>query len=311
MRSKPSSPEAQVPRLSIVIASHNAGNVIADCLTALQEQPGWEDTEIIVVDSSTDGTDRIVKEYFPDVRLLHLSEHLSVPQLRGAGMATAHGEVIAILDPYCIVDEHWIEKVIEAHADRPEVIIGGCVVLDDDAGSSLVRWATYFSEYADFVPPVKAGPTSVLTGNNIAYTRSALGDVAALERRGFWKAFVNKRLLAEGYPLWTEPSLIVKLRKPIPFKEFLISRYHHGRCFAAMRIAKEPRTTRLWRVLSVPLVPFLLLWRQVRSVWPKRNYRKQLVLAIPCLLVFSCNWAWGELWGYLRGPGYSCGQLHF
>jgi GT2 family glycosyltransferase len=299
------------PRLSIVIATHNAREVICDCLAALQAQAGREKPEIIVADSSTDSTDRLVREQFPDVCLSHYPEAFTIPQLRGAGIAAAHGELIAILDPYCIADEHWIEALVKAHAERPEVAIGGCVQIDDAAGRSLTRWATYFNEYADFIPPVAAGQTSVLTGNNIAYKRSALGDVEELRQKGFWKAFANEQLLATGHPLWTEPALVVRLRKSISFREFLTSRYHHGRCYAAMRIAGASPMVRLVRVLSTPLLPFLFLWRQVRSVWPKRQCRKNLFLTLPFSFLFSCSWTWGELGGYLGGPGRSCNCLYF
>ena len=297
------------PKTSVVIASHNAGAVVADCLAALMAQVDSEAAEVIVADSSSDGTADLVRDRFPDVHLLHFSKPLTIPQLRGAGIAKARGEIVAILDPYCLVSDGWLTRLRSIHEERAELVIGGAVELDGAGQQSLVTWATFLSEYDAFVPPLGAGPASELTGNNLAYKRQALGDVEALERAGFWKTFLNKGLQANGHQLWADPSLLVRLRKTIPFGEFLRSRYHHGRCFGAMRLAEDRRLERWLRAFSVPLLPALGLFRQARRFWPKRRHRTKFAMALPLLLLFHLSWAWGELWGYLRGPGRSCSRM--
>lgn len=303
-------PEGERPCLSVVIASHNAAAVIADCLAALHPQAQREHAEIIVADSSTDGTADLVRARFPDVRLLRFSAPFTIPRLRGEAIAAARGEIVAILDPYCVVADGWMSQLL-LQARGADRVIGGAVELDPSCATTLLRWATYLCEYAAFMPPLPEGPSDELTGNNIAYPRSVLGESADLAHTGFWKAFANWRLRKAGHQLWNASSLVVRLNKPIPFAEFLRSRYHHGRCFAAMRVAGAVRTERWSRVLTVPLLPGLALWRQARSFWPKQRRRATFVLASPLLLLLHSTWAWGELWGYLRGPGRSCAQLYF
>ncbi len=297
--------------VSIVLASNNTAAVISDCLTALTAQVNGASVEIIVADSSSDHTAELVKSGFPGVRLLHFSEPLAVPLLRGAGIAEARGDIVAILDPYCIVGDNWLARLAKVHSERTEAVIGGTVELADAADQSIVSWATFLSEYDAFVPPVAAGPVSELTGNNLAYKRAVLGELEGLADAGFWKTFFNKGLRAKGYVLWTDPSLVVMVRKPIPFLEFFRSRYHHGRCFAAMRSAETTRIERWLRALTVPLLPALGLFRQTRRFWPKGRYRREFLLAAPLLCLFHVSWAWGELWGYLRGPGRSSSQLFY
>lgn len=299
------------PKISVVIASHNTVNVMGECLSALLAQQEAKTTEVIVADSSSDGTAELVRDHFPRVRLLHSSEPLTVPQLRGAAIAEAHGEIIAILDPYCIVDDNWLHRLTKVHSKRADAVIGGTVELADAANQSIATWATFLSEYDAFVPPVASGPVSELTGNNLAYKRSALGELESLKRDGFWKTFFNKKLLDSGHQLWADPSLAVSLRKPIPFLEFFRSRYHHGRNFAAIRSAEIPRLERWLRAFTAPLLPALGLFRQTRRFWPKARYRREFLLAAPLLFLFHVSWAWGELWGYLRGPGRSGGQLFY
>ena len=57
--------ERSSPRLSVVIASHNARTSIAECLPSVLAQSD-ADVEIIVVDNSTDGTREIVEPARPD-----------------------------------------------------------------------------------------------------------------------------------------------------------------------------------------------------------------------------------------------------
>jgi glycosyltransferase involved in cell wall biosynthesis len=295
------------PKVSVVIASHNAVGVIADCLAALQRQQVRQMVEVIVADSSTDGTADLIRQRFPDVRLFQFSSPLTLPQLRGAAIAEAGGELIAILDPHCIVDEGWLEELLRLHAVRPEPVIGGAVELELAGGQTMGRWATYLCEYSAFMPPLEEGAAVELTGNNIAYKRQALGNTAALRESGFWKTFFNRQLKTEGQQLWNAPSLVVKLRKPIPVAEFFRSRYHHGRCFAAMRFGR-PRPL---RAIGSPLLPFLALWRQARGFWPKHRHRAKFLAALPLLFLFHSSWAWGEFWGYLCGPGRSCNRLFY
>ncbi len=299
------------PRVSVVVAAHNPGEAITSCLTALQAQQGIDLTEIVVADSSSDSSVDVIRTRFPHVRLLHYSDPLTIPQLRGAAIAASRGEIIAIIDPHCIVPRGWLENLLEAHARRGEPAIGGPVELADGHDHTLVAWATYFCEYVAFMPPLEAGPSAELTGNNISYKRQALGETGTFARTGFWKTFVNRRLQANGHQLWTAPSLEVKLRKPIPFVEFFLSRYHHGRCYAAMRAAEASHGERWYHALTAPLLPFVALVRQAQSVWPKRRKRAEFVLAVPLLLLLHGSWAWGELWGYLRGPGRSCARLFY
>jgi len=301
----------ETPKVSIVIASHNCASVIVQCLSALEGQAGREMAEVIVADSSSDETAALIQDHFPDVRLLHFSNLMTVPELRGAAIAAAQGEIIAILDPYCIVDGEWITELLRVHAERPEPAIGGAVELESAHCQSLVRWATYLCEYDAFMPPLEAGPAAELTGNNISYKRVALGEAEELSYTGFWKTFVNWQLRAGGHQLWTDPLLVVKLRKPIPFMEFFRSRYQHGRCFAAMRVSGAPRYIRWLRALTAPLLPYLALWRQARSTWPERRHRVKSLMAAPLVFLLFSSWAWGEMWGYLRGQGGSCARLFY
>lgn len=299
------------PTLSVVIAAHDAVGVIGECLGALRAQRGAGHDEVIVVDSSTDGTDHVIRERFPDVRLLHFCEPLAVPQLRARGIAAARGEIVAILDPYSIVADDWVESVRKSHQDRANPIIGGTVELYDAARQDLLTWATYINEYGMFMPPMPEGEIEILAGSNISYKRSVLDDRAAPDPEGFWKTFVNDQARSGGESLWLDPDVRVSLKKPIPFGDFFRTRFQHGRCYAGMRARRGAPGERWLRAVTTPLLPLLFIARWGKRYWPKGRYREKFVFTLPFQLLLFGTWSLGELVGYLRGSGSSSRRLFY
>ncbi len=68
----PSSDEAaESVTLSVIIATYNARQLLADCLESILRNPPSSPYEVIVVDdASVDGTSEMVSARFPEVRLL-------------------------------------------------------------------------------------------------------------------------------------------------------------------------------------------------------------------------------------------------
>ncbi len=297
--------------LSVVIGSRNASAVIGVCLQALKAQTAGVDFEVIVSDCSTDATPTIVRDRFPSVRLLHFEEALSLAALRGRGIAAAGGAVIAILDPFSVAAPDWAMQVIEAHARRPNPVIGGSVDLYRAASASHTDWTLYLHEYGLFMSPVEPGPTWILPGSNISYKRAALFDGESPRYPQFWKTFVNWEVERDDSPLWLEPSVRVELNKPIAFSDFLVTRFHHGRCFAGMRTRDASWWVRGLRAGSSVLLPPLQLWRWTRAFWRKRRHRARFVATMPAQFVLFLVWACGETCGYLRGTGRACERTFY
>jgi glycosyltransferase involved in cell wall biosynthesis len=298
-------------KLSVIIAAHDPAAAIDTCLLALEPQCANRGVEVIVADSSTDGTPARVRSRFPWVTLRHFDEPLTVPVLRGRGIAEASGEVIAILDPYSVVADNWVDCVLAAHARQRQPVIGGTVGLYRSRAASFADWILYLNEYGLFMPPTVKGETWIVPGSNVAYKRAALFDGNTPRYPVFWKTFANWDIEAGGSPLWLEPEMRVDLNKPIPLLDYFRTRYDHGRCFAGMRVKDASPFVRVMRVLSTPGVPFLLVWRWTRGFWPKGQHRARYLLTIPAQLVLFTMWAVGEARGYASGSGGSCGRLFY
>ena len=298
-------------RLSVVIAAHNAEGVIAACLSALLQQIDPLLDEIIVADSSEDGTPQIVKETSTAARLIHFDEPLTLPQLRGCAIAASNGEIIAILDPYSIVEAGWVDAVLQAHREHVNPVIGGAVDLYQQEKQNLLAWAQYINEYGMFMSPVPEGEIEILPGSNLSYKRHILFDGMKPRYPEFWKTFINWDTESAGSALWQATAVRVWLWKPIPFRDFLRTRRDHGRCFAGMRSERAPRSERFLRAASTPLLPFLFLLRWGRRYWARRRHRREFLLTLPLQFLLFGNWALGEFQGYCFGPGRSCQQLFY
>ncbi len=99
------------PDISIVMPCFNEQAHVADALEALLAQQTDYVYEIIVVDSSSDRTPKIIESRFSDVTLFHSSTRLSCGAARNQGIRMAAGEKILFTDADVRVpiDSHSID----------------------------------------------------------------------------------------------------------------------------------------------------------------------------------------------------------
>ena len=294
--------------VSVVVPVRFAEETVAGTLRALLDQSRDLSAEVIAVVSADDPTCAALRALDPDprLRILEVSGRRSVPQLRAEGVRASRGRYIAITEDHCLFAPGWLAGLVDALNAREIAAAGGPV--ENGRTSGPLDWAIYFSRYAGSMPPLGRGLTLALPGNNACYRRDALDRLASLYVAGFWENDINQELVALGYILWLEPSLVVTHNKPYRFGPYLALRYRHARCYGGMLAAAWTPAQRLRRVLLSPLIPALLLFRSARSILRKKRRRREYLLALPALLLCYGVWFCGELVGYLAGPGETCSE---
>ncbi len=104
----------RAPRFSVIIPHWNGREHLDSCLTALRRQRYREFETILVDNGSTDGSQAIVREQFPEVRLLELGENRGFTGACNAGYAASAGEFVVLLNNDTEADPGWLEALAGA-----------------------------------------------------------------------------------------------------------------------------------------------------------------------------------------------------
>jgi glycosyltransferase involved in cell wall biosynthesis len=292
------------PALSVVVVSFNSPALLARCLASLVEQAAAHNAEVMVVRAiRTDDLDcDAVRERFDGCCWLISPSDETVPRMRCQGISAARGAVVALIEDDCDVDERWCAAVLEAHRG-PWVAVGGAV--EPGSYTRALDWAVYLYEYGRFMLPFEAHESAVLPGNNISYKRDALSGEGLVEDDGFYDVFVHDAWRLQGLPMMISPTLVVTNRNSWSWANVWVTPFHHGRGFAAKRVAGRSWSRRCGLALLAPFLPLLQICRIVRLTLERNRLGARLALAGPGLAVFGASWALGEFVGYLLGPGKS------
>jgi len=143
----PATPVASVPRVRLVVLNYNGGELVVRCLEALSKLD-WpaERLDLVVVDNvSTDGSERVVAERFPAVRVLRNSANTGFPG-NNLGLRDLDGvDYVGLVNPDAFVEADWLRAMVTALA------------ADDGLGAVSARML-----FADrFVDVAVASPTFV------------------------------------------------------------------------------------------------------------------------------------------------------
>ena len=158
-------------QLSVIILNYNVRYFLELCVLSVQSALEHIEGEIIVVDNnSQDDSCKMMKQRFPNVKLIENKGNYGFPKGNNIGVAAAQGEYICILNPDTVVAEDTFTKVL-AFAERQKDLGIVGVKLIDGAGN--------------FLPESKRGvPTPF-----VAFTKMM----------GLYKAFPKVKVLGKYY----------------------------------------------------------------------------------------------------------------
>ena len=103
------------PLVSVIVLNYNAGELLLNCIESVKKS-AYKNLEIILVDNiSTDKSQKICKEKYPDIKLIQNDENFGYCEGNNIGIREAKGDYIIILNPDTIVESNWIEELISAY----------------------------------------------------------------------------------------------------------------------------------------------------------------------------------------------------
>lgn len=109
-------------RLSVVIPNWNGERFLRICLASLRNQ-SFKDFETLVVDNgSTDGSVKLVREDFPEVKVIGLGANLGFSAAVNVGIKTSASELVVLLNNDTEQDERWLESLVKTADECHETI---------------------------------------------------------------------------------------------------------------------------------------------------------------------------------------------
>lgn len=109
------------PELSVIILNYNTKELLADCLSSIRRYKDEVPTEVIVSDnSSTDGSQEMVKKEFPWVNFIEgPNEGFSKGNNRARTLV--RGEIVLFLNPDTIVHKDVFSQTVGYLKEHPDV----------------------------------------------------------------------------------------------------------------------------------------------------------------------------------------------
>jgi len=125
--------------LSVIIATYNARQLLADCLQSIYRNPPVGSFEVIVVDdASADGTSEMLRARFPQVRLFRNEVNRHYAYSNNRAFRHARGRYLFLLNNDTIVLPHALDDMLAFLMEHPDAGTVGSRLLNEDG---TVQWS--------------------------------------------------------------------------------------------------------------------------------------------------------------------------
>jgi glycosyltransferase involved in cell wall biosynthesis len=300
--------------VSVVIPSFNAESTIAATLTSVAGQQCDFPFEVIVVDSSADSTPQIISKRFPQVKCIHRQEKTPAAAARNLGARSASGKYIAFLDSDCVVDEEWLQMMMENY-NEDYCGIGGPICNSNP--ETAISWAGFLLEFSDFFPSTKPIEVEHIPSGNLLLTLRSF-----LDSGGFPEEFhfaQEDRLFSwllsrkTGKTFLFHPEIKVFHSQREGLRKFLLHQHQIGRGGAELlKITDLPGSNlvRKHPLLTLFILPFVALRKLGRCLGRAIRLQQQLFFAkpqiIPLMVLGQLFW----MCGFGKGLNIHVGKLN-
>ncbi len=290
--------------VSVIIPSYNSEKTIASCLLSLKSQTYEGDYEIILVDSSDDGTPQIVKERFPEIDFYHFERKTDPGTARNYGIEKSHGEIICFIDSDCEAASDWLDQLISIHESYPYEGVGGSVANGNEPDAE-VAWAGYMAEFREFLPEYPPREVEHIPTCNISYKREVFERFGKFNPSFYPQEDLefNYRLRENGGTIFFNPAARVYHNHRTGFRPFLQHQKRVGKVTSQLlRILPLEGAflarNRWLALMGVPILPIVKFWRTIKIF---RKWKPELLIkhpmAVLILAIGLIPWTWGFLLG--------------
>lgn len=298
--------DSQRDAVTIIVIAVAGGTSLMTCL---QSVTATRFDRILMVNR---GASPDVREYARthDIQLIETDE-ATVPERRAAGVRLAASEWVAIIEDSCSLSPTWESACLRIVREPGAAGATGPVRFSNRLNAPALALAC--AEYGRFTSArirllarekaVEEGlfPVSGLVGLNLLYRRRTI--LPLLDEQGLIESELDAQLIERGHLLLVHAGLSVEFEHAQAAGT--LSRFHHGRLYGGLQARKCSFARRLVKASQCSLLPFILTFRAARSV-PRGH--ASYWRTFPIIALNEVCWSFGELTGYLSGPGNSIEQ---
>jgi GT2 family glycosyltransferase len=211
-----SSAASAAPRFSVILPTHNEGDMLAMTVEDIRASTDYPSYEIVIVDDgSTDGScDPFVNR--DRCRVIRASG-LGVAGARNLGAEQARGELLVFLDAHCLVSANWLSRFDGALSDKEVGVAGPCFtkLRESHPKAAGMTWIDYTLQTAWGHPLAPETPYVVpfVPGGCQAYRAEVFNRIGGYERGftrwGFEDIEISLRLWLLGYRVIVDPAVVI------------------------------------------------------------------------------------------------------
>ena len=233
--------------LSVIVPSYNGENKLPNLLESLESQDYKNFEVIVVVDGSTDNTQKVIEsnKWRLDLRIIY-QINKGRSGARNIGAHNANGELLVFFDDDMVMQNNAIQKHLDHHSKYPEGILIGNTELKVDSNSNEFevfkssldkRW---YSNLPDYGTPL-THENLFLTAANFSISRSVFRklkgfkeSLSDLEDMEFAKRAMNKEV-----NIYVNKSIYGWHIDKFTFRGYIKRRREYNRAAAKLNIVKK------------------------------------------------------------------------
>jgi GT2 family glycosyltransferase len=138
-----------MPRLAIIIVTFNSAADVGTCLESIPAAAAATAHDVVVVDNaSADGTAALVRERFPDVRVLDAGGNLGFARANNLGIRATAGELVLFLNPDTAPADGSIDRLVRVLDTIPHVAVAGPRIVDQ-VGRAELSYGAMIGPFAE------------------------------------------------------------------------------------------------------------------------------------------------------------------
>ena len=178
-------------RSTVVIPNYNGIEYVEKCLTSLRHEPA----RVILVDNgSTDGSLELVREKFPEVRLIAMDRNYGFCKAANRGMEASKTTYVILLNNDTVAEPGFVKALEKAMDSDSRAFSGAARMVNlrhperiDDAGDYYCALGWAFAAGRDKPRENYDGPREIFSacGGACIYRRQVLGRIGLLDENHF------------------------------------------------------------------------------------------------------------------------------